>query len=214
MKNYPAPYSLALIAWAALACAKPPAPAPRDIEIVAHFYPGYSSWRPWEVTISSDGAILDKDRDALLVQIELEDDKKTLETGVFSYFSEKAGRPLDAKDRAKLREDIAGLSKELSKKSRVLPTKLTHEELRRLEQVVSEIDFVNLPRHISPSHQITDLATLELRVRSGGVEHASALYGWSFVRDQEAARRFIRLWRQVLELAPPHNKGQTADSYR
>jgi len=34
---------------------------PGDFKIVAHYYPGYSHWHPWETTITSDGSVSQED---------------------------------------------------------------------------------------------------------------------------------------------------------
>lgn len=175
---------------------------PPDFEIIAQYYPGNSGWGSWKVKVSSDGAIVDDDLELYI-------------SSLARYRKELfENKRLSKKARQKIPKEIEYLEEALQKRKNQIPEKLSRKQVSVLYATVCRAGFMQLPRRIAPSSGPFDFEALELIVRAGGKRHESVLYAWEMVKDKKEAKRFLKIWRHMLELVPSPTAEETAEMYR
>ena len=85
------------------------------------------------------------------------------------------------------------------------PFRVSNSSLSALRAIIREVKFGELPDQIAPRVLELHRPDLRLGVRLDGRSHSVALYDPGSV-NTEAARRFMRVWKAVFQLAPKQPK--------
>lgn len=132
---------------------------PTDLKIVAQYYPGSSSWKPWRYTIAGDGKVV---------------------------------------------REIGGVTANESH--------LTLDDLKDLLVTIKEAGFFSLKERYD--YNVTDCPTLVLKITRDKKAHDVAVYAPDFLRKDEAVRRFLRIWAEILKKVPAPNPEQKPERYK
>jgi hypothetical protein len=91
---------------------------------------------------------------------------------------------------------------------------LSPDDLKALSKAIKDADFATLKE--SYRSLATDQPTLILEITEGAKTHKVSVYGPSLLKteaDRAAARRFLRVYSEVLRAVPSPNPDQTPEMY-